>query len=200
MKNLLIKSSAASSKPLAPLRALALITLAVVGGVILWPSFASMESTHTNSAPNLALLETAIPVQNQASTFYLHGTGAADNPPTLFLNTTAPTATTEKFKDSTSISNAGGNLWKEVGTWPAAAAMTTGSLTSLSNLHVWLGLKNSDDQGTNFDLRVEAYKNSTLVASGQTLCITGVTRNPGSAKEVVGRSVLGHERDHHLQR
>jgi hypothetical protein len=144
-----------------------------------------MESTHTNSAPNLAPLESAIPVQNQASTFYLHGTGPADNPPTLFLDAIAPTATTAKFKDSTSINNAGGNPWKEVGTWPAAAAMTTGSLTSLSDVHVWLGLKNSDDQGTNFDLRVEAYKNSTLVASGQTLCITGVTRNAGSAKEVV---------------
>ena len=164
MKNLLIKSPV-SSKRLAPLTGLAIITLAVVGGLILWPSFASMESTHTNSASNLAPLKSAIPVQNQASTFYLHGTGPADNPPTLFLDATAPTATTPKFKDSTSINNAGGNPWKEVGTWPAAAATTTGSLTSLSDLHVWLGLKNSDDQGTNFDLRVEAYKNSTLVAS-----------------------------------
>ena len=36
-----------------------------------------------------------------------------------------------------------------------------------------------------FDLRVEAYKNSTLMASGQTLCITGVTKKRYSAKEVV---------------
>ena len=62
--------------------------------------------------------------------------------------------------------------------------MTSGSLVSLSDLHVWLGLKNSDDQGTYFDLRVEAYKNSTLLASGQSLCITGITRNAANAKEV----------------
>jgi len=74
MKNLLIKSPV-SSKRLAPLTGLAIITLAVVGGLILWPSFASMESTLTNFAPNLAPLKSAIPVQNQASTFYLHGTG-----------------------------------------------------------------------------------------------------------------------------
>ena len=51
---------------------------------------------------------------------------------------------------------------------------------------MWLGLKNSDDQGTQFDLRAEVYKNGTLVAVvvGETRCITGVTRNPSLAKEV----------------
>ena len=33
--------------------------------------------------------------------------------------------------------------------------LASGSLTALSDLHVWLGLQNSDDQGTNFDLRAE---------------------------------------------
>lgn len=56
---------------------------------------------------------------------------------------------------------------------------------ALSNSAVlWIGLKNSDDQGTNFDLRVELYRNSTLVAAGESRCITGVTRNPDKAKEV----------------
>jgi hypothetical protein len=48
----------------------------------------------------------------------------------------------------------------------------------------WIGLKNSDDQGTKFDLRSQLYLNGTLISEGQTLCITGVTRNPSNAKQV----------------
>ena len=121
--------------------------------------------------------------------FFLHGAGADANPPTLFLDTTAPTATTAKYKDSTSINFSGGNLWKEVGTWPAQPALTNGTLTALSPLHVWLGLKNSDDQGTNFDLLAELYRNGVLVTSGLTRCITGVTRNPALAKEATAAFV-----------
>lgn len=44
--------------------------------------------------------------------------------------------------------------------------------------------QNSDDQGTQFDLRTEVSINDTLVAKGETRCITGVTRNPSKAKEV----------------
>ena len=54
---------------------------------------------------------------------------------------------------------------------------------SLRSAKLWIGLKNSDDQGTQFDLKAEVYKNSVLVASGQALCITGVTRNPDKAIE-----------------
>jgi len=39
-------------------------------------------------------------------------------------------------------------------------------------------------EDTQFDLRAEARRNGTVVASGETLCITGVTRNPDKAKEV----------------
>jgi hypothetical protein len=49
---------------------------------------------------------------------------------------------------------------------------------------LWIGLKNSDDQGTQFDLRVEVYSGATLVASGERRCITGVTRNPALAQQV----------------
>jgi hypothetical protein len=56
---------------------------------------------------------------------------------------------------------------------PAEAAQL-----SLGPAKLWIGLKNSDDQGTNFDLRAEVYRNGSLVAAGQTLCITGMTRNP----------------------
>ncbi len=115
--------------------------------------------------------------------FYLHGTGPANNPPALFLDQIAPTNTTAKFRDSASLNFNGGNLWKEIGSWPAPPA--TGIMTTLSDLRVWLGLKNSDDQGTRFDLRAEVYKNGTLVAAGETYCIRGITRNPDQAKEVM---------------
>ena len=47
-----------------------------------------------------------------------------------------------------------------------------------------LGLKNSCDQSTRFDVRAEVYKNQTLVASGEIFCMHGVTRNPDQAREV----------------
>src|SRR5258706_2748512 len=90
-----------------------------------------------------------------------------------------------KYKDSASINFNGGNLWKEVGTWTAAASQTSGQLPPLNDLHVWLGLKNSDDQGTRFDLRAEVYRNGVLISSGQTLCIPDITRNDTQAKEAV---------------
>ena len=49
---------------------------------------------------------------------------------------------------------------------------------------LWIGLRNSDDQGTQFDLRVEVYSGATLVASGEKRCITGLTRNPTLAQQV----------------
>ncbi|MGH6631571.1 MAG: hypothetical protein ACREB3_17720, partial [Burkholderiales bacterium] len=115
---------------------------------------------------------------------FLHGTGATANPPTLFLDATAPSATTAKSKDSTSINFSGGNPWKEVGTWPADPTLTAGTLSALSALHVWISLKNSDDTGTNFDLLAELYKNGVLLTSGLTRCITGVTRPAANAQEV----------------
>ena len=51
----------------------------------------------------------------------------------------------------------------------------------------WIGLKNSDDQGTQFDLMAELLKNGAPVASGLRRCITGVTRNPALATRAVVR-------------
>jgi hypothetical protein len=48
----------------------------------------------------------------------------------------------------------------------------------------WVGLKNSDDQGTSFDVRMELYKNGVLISDGLTRCITGIVRNPNLATEV----------------
>ena len=109
--------------------------------------------------------------------YFLHSTSSND-----FLNNTPPTASTAQFKDSPSVTRTG---FKEIGTWYAAPADTAVTLTALQDLHVWLGLKNSDDQGTFFDLRAELWKNTTtLIAAGVTPNIQGVTRNPSQAKEV----------------
>jgi len=120
-----------------------------------------------------------------AVSFYLHGAGHNNNPPTLFLDRAAPSDTTAKFKDSPRIKFSGDNPWKEVGEWAAAPALTAGTLTALDDLRVWLGLKNNGHQGARFDLRAEVYKNGVLVAAGETYCIHGLTRNPNLAEEAV---------------
>ena len=61
----------------------------------------------------------------------------------------------------------------------------TNSVTALSDAHLWIGLKNSDDQGTQFDLYAELLKNGVTEATALKRCITGLTRNPASAKEAV---------------
>ena len=117
-----------------------------------------------------------------SATLSLRGTGPDANPSNLFLGS-APTASAPKYRDSVGIKFAGGNAFKELGTW--AVTPSEGNLTSAGPLHAWIGLKNSDDQGTRFDLRTELYKNGVLFAEGLTRCIQGVTRNPTSALEAV---------------
>lgn len=58
------------------------------------------------------------------------------------------------------------------------------TIASVSPGIFWIGLKNSDDQGTQFDLKTELSINGMPIAEGKNLCITGVTRNPSYAKEV----------------
>jgi hypothetical protein len=137
--------------------------------------------THNGSGD--AFVAKLVPIAD----FFLRSSGPNNNPPTvtLFLDPAAPTATTAKFRDSTGVHFSSGNPWKDVGTWAAEPSLTVGELSYLRNLHAWLGLKNSDDQGTQFDLRAEVHKNGALVASGLTRCITGVTRNAAQAREVM---------------
>jgi hypothetical protein len=59
------------------------------------------------------------------------------------------------------------------------------TLTALSPVHAWIGLKSSDDQGTQFDLYAELLKNDAVVATGLQPCIAGVTRNPSLATEAI---------------
>jgi len=115
---------------------------------------------------------------------YFHGSGSNANPNTLFLDDIAPTAATAKCKDSASVHFAGGNPWVTIGTWAAEPALTAGLLPTSSGLRAWIGLKNSDDIGTKFDLLAELSKNGIVFASGAARCLTGITRNAALAKEV----------------
>lgn len=123
--------------------------------------------------------------QSATSDLFLHGTGPNNNPPVLFLDGASPSATTPKFKDSGPVNFAGGNPWTDIGTWTTDPPPPAATVTALGDIHTWLGLKNSDDQGTRFDLRAEVYKNDTLIGSGQRLCITGLVRNAAEAAEVL---------------
>jgi len=119
-----------------------------------------------------------------ASKVYLHGSGGTANPPTLSLDGIAPTGATAKYQDSAGVDFNNGNAWVSIGTWTAQPALNPGTLSALGDLQAWVGLKNSDDIGTQFDLRAEVFKNGTLIATGVARCLTGITRNPALAKEV----------------
>jgi hypothetical protein len=60
-----------------------------------------------------------------------------------------------------------------------------GALTGVGPAHLWVGLTNSDDVGTQFDVRVQVRVGDALVAEGQTLCVTRLARSPNRAQEVV---------------
>jgi hypothetical protein len=111
--------------------------------------------------------------------YFLHSTS------TDSIDANRPTINTAKFKDSPVLNFAGGNPWKDIGSWAAAPTFFTGTVSTLKTLHAWIGLKNSDDQGTQFDLLAEVRQNNTLVTSALARCITGVTRNPDKASEVI---------------
>jgi hypothetical protein len=114
----------------------------------------------------------------------------------LVLDTTAPGVGPANFLDSPVLSRAGGNPYQLIGEWQdgfvGGGTLAACGLEGLSPLHVWLGLRNSDDQGTNFDLRAEVYfkgsvpnSPTVLVASADQLCIKGLTRNPARAQEII---------------
>ena len=111
-----------------------------------------------------------------ADTYHLRTSGGA------VLLPGAPVAATAAFKDSPALNRA---TLREIGTWSAAPAVTAVQLAALADLRVWLGLKNSDDQGTYFNVRAELLKNGMAIATGEVKSIQGVTRNPDKAKEVV---------------
>jgi hypothetical protein len=114
---------------------------------------------------------------------FLHGHGAMENSPTLFLDKRIPTEPTARTRDSGAVKLASGNPWKAIGTWTGDAAVTTGTLL-IERLDAWLALKKSGDAGARFDLRAELFKNGSPMDSGELYCIEGVTYGSDSAKRV----------------
>lgn len=121
------------------------------------------------------LLFPLAPTGQAATDHFLHSE-ASD-----VLTTTSPTGSTAKYKDSPGVNR---TTWQAIGIWSAAPVTSALRLEAVGDLYAWLGLKNSDDQGTYFDLRAELRKNGAVIASGETKTIQGVTRNPSNAKEV----------------
>jgi hypothetical protein len=124
--------------------------------------------------PSLVVTPTA---PSFAADWFLHTTSADHT-----LDQASSTATTAKFKDSPAINR---TTYRTIGTWEAAPATEALSLELMTALRIWVGLKNSDDQGTYFDVRAEVLKGGVVIASGEAKNVQGVTRNPNLAKEVV---------------
>lgn len=122
------------------------------------------------------------PCSNMTPVVFYLDRGALGN---LLLTENAPTSTTAKFTDSPVLSRSNGNPWKKIGAWDGSIINPGCPVEEVGDLQVWVGLRNSDDQGTRFDLKAEFMVGDTVIAAGETVCITGVVRNPALAKEVV---------------
>jgi hypothetical protein len=100
----------------------------------------------------------------------------------LILTDSPPAAIAAPYADSSALSRSKGNPWRPIGTWQTVAGTFGQSLAEIQNLEVWSGLRNSDDQGTSFDLRAEISIGGTVIASGEAICLRELTRNPARAK------------------
>ena len=58
-------------------------------------------------------------------------------------------------------------------------------ITGVDPAHLWIGLRNSDDIGTWYDLKAEMLVNGVSITSGVTRCIQGLIRDPKKAFEAV---------------
>jgi uncharacterized repeat protein (TIGR01451 family) len=132
-----------------------------------------------NPNNNVASVTTEV----QGPVVFLRARGSGSNR-VLYLDRIQGTSETTKYADSPALRVSLQNPWAEIGTWSAAPALFSGTIDEVGNLHVFLGLKNSDDQGTQFDLRAEVWKNGVeLLAAGETPCVDGIVREPARARE-----------------
>jgi hypothetical protein len=129
------------------------------------------------------LARLAIGPTSPSHDLFLHGHGSMEHSPILFLDGVLPDATDTRQRDSGAVKLAGGNPWKAIGTWSADPEATTGALL-IGRLDSWLGLKKSDDEGTNFDLRAELLKNDVAIDAAEVYCIRGIVEDPAIAKRI----------------
>lgn len=88
-----------------------------------------------------------------------------------------------------------GEYWDAPSQFPmhgfvATPSIASPQLTELGPANIWLGLKNSDDVGTKFDLLAEVFKNGALVGSGQANGLAGGSSGFNNAKLDVVNLVL----------
>jgi hypothetical protein len=116
--------------------------------------------------------------------------GSCDAPVFLHLNTpgtvlseTAPGAGTGTFVELPALRRSGGNPYLLFGEWDGSFE-SHAACSDVYDLQLWLGLRNSDDQGTNFDVKVELFVDGISKGTKEVLCIKGLTRNPVSAAQI----------------
>ena len=121
----------------------------------------------------------------QTSVLFLHGQGTL-----LSLDSNAPGNITAASRDSAALSVARGNPWKTIATWTQSPVGETRTLIGMGPMDAWIGLKNSHDQGTRFDVRADLLKNGVSIQSGEIYCLEGATRDPREALHIGGFDIL----------
>jgi hypothetical protein len=114
--------------------------------------------------------------------------GTCPAPVTLHLDTggaldeSAPGAGTAAFVELPGLHR--GDPYQQIGgVWAASNVNSDAACTNVYDLQLWLGLRNSDDQGTNVDLKVEVTVDG-VTSTKEFLCVKGLTRNPALAAQI----------------
>ena len=87
----------------------------------------------------------------------------------IMTSGTVDTATPGPYEVTYTVSDAAGNSAAN----HRFVVVLPPLLTALNPAQVWVGLKNSDDVGTKFDLLAEVFKNGTSIGSGQLNDVSG---------------------------
>ena len=114
------------------------------------------------------------------SVFHLNISGT-----NLTLVNPLPTGATTKIRGLGRARPLGREPLQPDGEWEGFSGDGGCHVDFLSPLHAWLGLRNSDDQGTNFDLKAEVRVSNQLVATAEKTCSKGLSRNPAHAQDIV---------------
>ena len=82
---------------------------------------------------------------------------------------TLPVAVSPGRFITATATDAAGNTSEFSACQPVSASL----LTALGPARIWIGLKNSDDVGTQFDLKAEVFRNGSLIGSGEVDGVSG---------------------------
>ena len=83
--------------------------------------------------------------------------------PGTVLSEATPGAGTGTFVELPALRRSGGNPYQQFGEWDGSFE-SHADCSDVYDLQLWLGLHNSDDQGTNFDVKVELIVNDVSTA------------------------------------